>query len=126
MLITMKYAGALALIFLVLSLRVIQGRFGKGAPSLGDGGDQGMLRRIRGHANFAEYVPLILVMMAMLESSGTSPTAIHALGAALLIARVAHGYTFAYLKDWPPGRIVGSSGTLLVLAVAGVMCLIKG
>jgi len=102
--ITMKYAGALALVFLVLSIRVIQGRTGKEGPSLGDGGNPGMLRRIRGHANFAEYVPIILIMMGLLESSGARPLLIHALGAATLVARVAHGYTFAYLENWPLGR----------------------
>lgn len=123
--ITMHYAGALALIFLVLSIRVIQGRAGKGRPSLGDGGDKGMLRRIRAHGNFAEYVPLIVIMMGLLESSGASPMTLHGLGGALLVARLAHGYTFAYLDDFPPGRMLGASLTLLVLLVAGVLCLIR-
>ncbi len=123
--ITMHYAGALALVFLVLSVRVIQGRTGKDGPSLGDGGSKGMLRRIRGHGNFAEYVPLILVMMALLESQGTSAMVLHGLGGSLLAARVAHGYTFAYLDDSPFGRTFGAAVTLLVLATAGVLCLIK-
>ena len=63
MTITLLYAGLLAIWFLVLSIRVIQGRMGPGNPSLGDGGNPVMLRRIRGHANFAEYVPLILLLM---------------------------------------------------------------
>lgn len=37
---TLLYGGALALVFFVLTVRVIQGRSGKGAPSLGDGGDR--------------------------------------------------------------------------------------
>ena len=122
--ITMHYAGALALIFFVLSVRVIQGRMGKGKPSLGDGGDNSMLRRIRGHANFAEYVPLILIMMGLLESQGSSPLVLHGLGGSLLLARVAHGYTFGFLQDSPVGRTLGASLTLLVLAAAGVLCLI--
>jgi uncharacterized membrane protein YecN with MAPEG domain len=123
--ITMHYAGALALVFFVLSLRVIQGRTGKSGPSLGDGGDTGMLRRIRAHGNFAEYVPIILIMMGLLESSGASRMMLHGLGGALLLARISHGYTFAYLKDWPPGRMLGAGLTLLVLGVAGVACLIR-
>src|SRR5690349_15514260 len=68
MIVTPIYAGILAILFFILSMRVIVGR-GKNGPSLGDGGDVRMQRRIRGHGNFAEYVPLILVMMAMLELS---------------------------------------------------------
>ncbi len=123
--ITMRYAGALALVFLVLSIRVIQGRTGKGAPSLGDGGNTEMLRRIRGHANFAEYVPLILIMMGLLEARAVSPMILHALGGGLLVARVSHGYTFAFLKDSVIGRSLGAGLTLLVLGAAGVLCLIK-
>jgi uncharacterized membrane protein YecN with MAPEG domain len=123
--ITMHYAGALALLFLVLSIRVIQGRTGKEGPSLGDGGNKGMLRRIRGHANFAEYVPLILIMMALLEIRGASAMVLHALGASLLIARLSHGITFAFLDDSPIGRTLGAGLTLLVLGAAGVLCLIR-
>ena len=57
MVVTPLYAGLLAIWFLVLSARVVQGRAGPGSPSLGDGGNPAMLRRIRGHANLAEYVP---------------------------------------------------------------------
>jgi uncharacterized membrane protein YecN with MAPEG domain len=60
MTVTPIYAGLLAIVFVLLSARVILGRFGPGNPSLGDGGNLDMLRRIRGHANFAEYVPLTL------------------------------------------------------------------
>ena len=59
MFVTPLYAGLLAVWFLVLSIKVVQGR-GHG-PSLGDGGDPHMLRLMRGHANFAEYVPLALL-----------------------------------------------------------------
>ncbi|NIO40735.1 MAG: hypothetical protein GTO41_11485, partial [Burkholderiales bacterium] len=52
---TALYAGSLALWFLVLSYRVVDRR--RAGIYLGDGGDPGMLRVVRGHANFAEYVP---------------------------------------------------------------------
>ena len=77
MVVTPLYAGALALLFIVLSWRVIQ--FRQRGISLGDGGDPRMLRLIRGHANFAEYVPLILLMMGFLEFGHTSVYVLHAL-----------------------------------------------
>ncbi|MFT2095263.1 MAPEG family protein [Acidiphilium multivorum] len=63
------YGALLALIYLVLSLWVGFGRFGFRVIH-GDGGNDRLARRIRAHANFAEYVPLILLLAALLEASG--------------------------------------------------------
>src|SRR5262245_7889043 len=96
MIVTPLYAGILAILFFVLSIRVVQQR-GHGV-SLGDGGDAKLQRRIRAHGNFAEYVPLILLMMAMLELSRYSIYLLHALGIALVIARLLHGYALSFTE----------------------------
>ena len=116
--ITLLYGGALALWFLVLSIRVIQGR-GGGGPGLGDGGDPMMQRRIRAHGNFAEYTPLILILIGFLELNGTAPWIVHALGASLLLGRLMHGYAFAFTKNSVVGRSGGIVLTLLGLLAAG-------
>jgi uncharacterized membrane protein YecN with MAPEG domain len=121
--VTPLYAGLLALWFVVLSFRVIQKR--RAGISLGDGGDVGMLRRIRAHANFAEYVPLVLVMMAVLESSRTSIYVLHGLGVALLLGRLLHGYAFSFSDNFPLGRAVGTVLTLAALIVGGVLCVLQ-
>lgn len=123
--ITMLYGGALALWFLVLSLRVIQGR-GKGGPGLGDGGDLDMQRRIRAHGNFAEYVPIILILIGFLEISGSSDWLVHALGGSLLAGRLLHGYAFAFTEKSVVGRTGGIVLTLLALLVSGVMSAYTG
>ena len=120
--ITMLYAGLLAVLFLVLSVRVIQTR-GTTSTNLGDGGNATMLRRIRGHGNFAEYVPIVLILMALLENQGTPAWALHTLGGGLLLGRLSHGLTFAFTDSFVPGRMVGMIVTLLVLLAAGVMCI---
>lgn len=124
--ITLLYGGLLALWFLVLSIRVILGRVGPGKPSLGDGGDTDMQRRIRGHANFAEYVPLILVLIGFLELGGLPAWCLHALGAALLIGRLLHGYAFAFTKSFVFGRSGGIALTFASLLVSGVACIYLG
>lgn len=124
--VTLFYGGALALWFLVLTIRVIQGRGQPGGPSLGDGGDAGLQRRIRGHANFAEYVPLILVLLAMLEVNGASTLLLHGIGAALLIGRLLHGFTFAFTEHFALGRVAGIVLTLVSLLTAGVAALWVG
>lgn len=125
MMITLGYAGALGLWFFVLSVRVIQGRIGPGNPSLGDGGNPMMLRRIRGHGNFAEYVPLLLAMIGFLELSGEPKLVIHILGATLLLGRLLHGFAFSFTENSPFGRTGGVALTLLCLLAASSLCLYR-
>lgn len=126
MIVTPLYAGALALWFLVLSMRVVAGRSGPAGPSLGDGGDPAMLRRIRGHANFAEYVPLVLVLMGLLELGGLPRWGLHAIGAVLLLGRLLHGYALSFSGNSPFGRTAGILLTFLALLGAGGLCLYRG
>lgn len=125
MFVTPLYAGLLALWLLVLALRVIHQRR-RARVSLGDGGDIALQRAIRGHANFAEYVPLALVMLAMLELSRTSIYVLHALGLALLFARLLHGYAFSFTPHFPFGRVWGAALTFAVLFIEAVLCLYQG
>lgn len=124
MLITPIYAGILALIYLMLSVRVVQKRFS--GISLGDGGDEMMQRRIRAHANFAEYVPLLLIMIGMLELGRFPALTIHILGALLVVARLLHGYALAYTSKWMTGRKYGAAITFALLLVCGLMCIYLG
>ena len=119
---TTLYAGILALGFALLSVRVIRERR-SGVADLGDGGDVGMLRKIRAHANFAEYVPLILVLMALVEAGSASPIVVHAIGCALVLGRILHGYAFSFSSGSPVGRVAGTALTLSALLGSGTLCL---
>jgi len=123
--ITMLYGGALALVLLVLSIRVIQAR-GQTKVFMGDGGNELMIRRMRGQANFVEYVPMALILMALLEYRGAATWVLHALGATLLVARLLHGYTFAFASHFPPGRFGGAVLTQGVVGVGALLCLWQG
>ena len=125
MIVTPFYAGFLALWFLVLSARVVLRRRAD-SVSLGDAGNKRMLRVMRGHANFAEYVPLALVMMAMLELGRTSTYILHALGLALLIGRLLHGYALSFTEKSWIGRFWGIALTFAVVLVAAVLCIWQG
>jgi hypothetical protein len=124
MIVTPIYAGLLALLFFVLSLRVTQLR-GHGG-SLGDGGNPALLRRIRGHGNFAEYVPFILLMIGMLELSHFSTYLLHGLGVTLVVARVLHAYALSFTERFKFGRYWGTALTFLLLLVCGILCLYQG
>jgi uncharacterized membrane protein YecN with MAPEG domain len=113
---TLLTASALALVCLVLALRVGQGRFRHRVP-LGDGGNPDMLVRMRSHANFVEYVPLLLILMGLLEMAGAARGFLIAFGAALVVFRILH--PIGMPRPAPnPYRATGAAGTALLLLVA--------
>lgn len=81
--ITSAYLGILALLYAVLGLQVSRLRRGN-RVLFGDGDNIKLRSAIRAHANFAEYVPIIVLMVAMLEMSGMPAARVHLLMAALL------------------------------------------
>jgi uncharacterized membrane protein YecN with MAPEG domain len=85
--------------------------------SLGDGGNPLMLPRIRGHGNFAEYVPLILLMMGFLELSHYPAYLLHGIGIVLVIGRLLHGYALSFTEKFFLGRFLGTVLTFTALNV---------
>jgi uncharacterized membrane protein YecN with MAPEG domain len=88
-LITASYVAVLALLYAALGLQVVRLRR-QNRAGFGDGGSTELRSAIRAHAHFAEYVPIIALMAAMLEMSGLPPLKLHALLGALLVARLLH------------------------------------
>jgi len=125
--VTSGYAAVLALIFVALSGWVIAGR-GQFRVNLGDGGQADMNRRIRAHGNFAEYVPLVLLLAALLETSGTSRPTIHVLLLTLVVARILHPIGLvapeASLQQYAC-RGGSAVATLLILLIAAVLLLVR-
>jgi uncharacterized membrane protein YecN with MAPEG domain len=116
------YAAVLALIFVLLSVRVIQMRaFAK--IGLGHGNNPVMERRIRVHGNFAEYVPLALLLLLCMELQSQSRILIHVLCIALIAARVVHAIGVTPVKENFPMRVASVLTTFAVLIVASVMLL---
>ncbi|MBT8139693.1 MAG: MAPEG family protein [Gammaproteobacteria bacterium] len=118
--ITLLYAGLLSIVLFVLSYRIVQIR--QQGVSLGDGGDPAMQRRIRAQGNFTEYVPIILIMIALLELNQLPGYVLHALGLALLVARCLHGYAMSFSESFFIGRFWGTAITFLLLVVCGILC----
>jgi uncharacterized protein len=120
--ITALYAGLLVPIFIILSVRVIRVRRGE-KISVGDGGDATLLRRMRVHANFAEYVPLALLLIGLAESLKTDVRLLHMLGLALVAARILHAVSMSGAKDVLPMRVAGVATTFTILILAAIACL---
>lgn len=123
--ITPAYAGLLTLVFVALSIRVIGARRGA-RVSLGDGGDRALLRRQRVHANFAEYVPLALVLMLLAELQGVPPPVLHGLGLALLAGRLVHAAGVSREPEDFKLRITGMGLTFTALVSAALINLAGG
>jgi hypothetical protein len=123
MTITAVYAGLLGLLFLALTLNVVRTRQASGV-SLGDGDDPALERRIRAHGNFAEYVPLALILIAFVEAAGGSTVTVHGLGLGLLAGRLMHGFALSSLTRRPFFRIGGIVLTIAVVAAASVRLLV--
>ena len=89
MTVTLVTASILALMCLVLAARVSGARM-QHRISIGDRGNEELLVRMRIHGNFVEFVPLVLILMALLEASGADTMWLAAAGAVLVISRVMH------------------------------------
>lgn len=124
MIVTPLYAGLLALWFVVLSVRVINVR--PRGISFGDNGDAKLTRVVRAQANFAEYVPLALLLMGFLEASRYSIYLLHGLGIALVVARLFHGFALSFGWGVRFGRVAGAGVTFAVLLIEAVLCLYQG
>jgi hypothetical protein len=98
---------ALALLWMLyLSLEVVRLRWRHGV-GLGDGGQPDLQAAVRIHANAAEYLPLGLVMLLVLELMAARLWVLHALGLALLVGRVAHCIGLRTRSGASLGRSVG-------------------
>jgi uncharacterized membrane protein YecN with MAPEG domain len=118
------YAALLALLFVVLSVRTLRLRHGL-RIAVGDAGDERMLRAMRVHANFAEYVPLCLFLLYLLEVQGAAAWYLHALGACLLAGRLVHAFGVSHVRENFRYRIVGMTLTLGVLLTAAIGLLLR-
>lgn len=120
--ITALYAGLLGLMAVVLSILV--GRYRTPTAdrrvSIGDGGRQEVLVAMRRHANFVEYVPLMLILIALLELNKVDGTVIHVMGATLVGLRASHAWGMQPDDAQGIFRFIGAVGTMLLLVVSSI------
>jgi len=120
MIVTTTATGILGLIFIVLSARVVLGRTStKTLLGHGENDASPLFIAVRSHANFAEYVPLCLLLIAALEVQHGASLLVKVLAAILILARIAHPIGMA-TPGPNPFRAGGFVGTILVLAVGSV------
>lgn len=114
MIATLSAAGLSGLLFMWLSWRVVQVR-SSAKVMIGDGGDALLLSRIRAHANFAEYVPILLILILAIELSlKSTPPLLLGVAVALPAFRLLHALGMA--RPSPNAlRVLGTLGTWAAL-----------
>lgn len=116
------YASLLALLFVALSIRTLRMRH-KLKVSLGDAGNEALLRAVRVHSNFAEYVPIALLVLILVETSGASPVITNALAICLVAGRISHAYGVSQTKENFRFRVAGMAMTFTSIIGASLALL---
>ena len=120
--VVLLYAAVLAFLFVMLSVRTVLMRRRLGV-AIGHGDDKRMLRATRVHSNFAEYVPLALILIYLVEATGGAPVAVHVLGTCLVVGRISHAFGVSQVNEDVRYRVVGMALTFAVLIAAAARLL---
>lgn len=113
--ITLTIAAAAAVLHIWLAGRVSQLRRGY-KISIGDGGNEALLRRIRAHGNYVENMPVVLILLALVELAGGDPRILWGAAIIFIVSRLLHAFG---MDRTPPSRLrmFGMMGSMLALLI---------
>ena len=114
------YAALLAGFYIFLSVRVVRIRRQE-KVGIGDANNLRLRRAIRAHGNFAEYVPLTVILTAFVEIQQFAVIIIHALCWILIIGRVIHAYGVSQEKEDYRFRVAGMVLTFTTIATSSLL-----
>ena len=123
--ITLFYAGALSVLALFLGIKTGQKRFSKDSNiTIGVGDNFELLQITRAHGNLIENAVFFLILSALLEIVGEIPVlALYILGDVFLLSRIAHAYGITRPGAESIFRMLGATGTFLVLVTQSIWAL---
>jgi len=114
--ISLTMAAGAAILNIWLMMRVGRVR-GQEKVSIGDGGNDRVIRRMRAHSNFVENTAVVLILLALIELATGPTTWLWAVGALYLVGRILHAIGMDGMM-W--GRMTGTVITMLTqLGLAG-------
>ena len=109
---TSIYAGLSGLLLAWLATRIIKERRAN-KVKLGDNGVYKLQSAIRAHGNFAEHMPITIILLFLFEYNGAAIWMIHLIGVTFLVGRWIHSQ--GLLKDDLRKRVQGMGFTFIVL-----------
>jgi uncharacterized membrane protein YecN with MAPEG domain len=118
------YAALLALLFVFLSIRTIRLRR-RLQIAIGHKDDALMLRAMRVHANFAEYAPFSLLLIAFVELASAPALFVQVLCLALLLGRCSHAWGVSQAKEDYRFRVGGMAMTFTAILLASIYLLYR-
>ena len=118
--VTLIYAGLMGLLSVLLANQVLYVRLRGEAVS-----DWKADATLRVQANFVENVPLALVLLYLLETSGIEAVAVHVFGLALVSCRLLHAWGMSRHPGANYPRLIGAQGTFLLLSVMSMAALYR-
>jgi hypothetical protein len=84
-----------------------------------------MLQTVRMHGNFAEYVPFLLILVALLELQQSHVWQLHLVAGLTLAGRVLHAVGLWQSSGTSVPRFVGMLSTFAALIAGAVLLLVK-
>ena len=123
--VTAFVAAICALLLLVTAIDTVRQRL-RLKVAFGDDGDPKLISASRAHGNLAEYAPITIILLGLLETARANHMALMVIGAIFLIGRVAHViglYTPSEPGKAPLGRQIGVAATFGILLVLGLWTL---
>lgn len=117
--ITALLSSLLGFMFVWLSMQVIKQRK-EHKVSIGDGGVNALSMAVRAHGNFAEYVPISLLLLACAEINGANTVVVVLFAVCILLGRIFHAYAFLAGKNHFKPRVMGMKITLYTLLALGL------
>jgi uncharacterized protein len=123
MYVTPFYSGIFGLFFVALSVRtlLLRRKFG---IAIGSNNQPLLERASRVHSNFAEYVPMSLLLIYFLELKMPSNVWIHFVCIALLVGRISHAYGVSQVQEKFIYRVIGIALTFMVIISTSVRLII--
>jgi len=118
--ITALYLALLALLYLGLTINIIRYRL-KFQVGIGSNGNKTLAKAIRVHANFIEYTPIAMLLLASYEINGGSASVVHSLGALFLVGRLLHVKGLSSSIGITIERRLGMLSSFIVIATLAVM-----
>lgn len=115
------YAGIAGLLLLALSFNVMQQWARVTRQGLAQDGDLRRAEKLLG--SFAEYVPLMLILIFLLENRGAPAYVLHSLGIALIMGRLLHAFGTNRMAMAGFMRFAGAQLTYLAIMVASLACI---
>ncbi len=121
--ISVVFAAILGLLAAALTANVIVNRV-RTKVTAGDGGDARLAQSIRAHGNFIEQAPLAVLLLIAAEMMGMRAPIVIALGALLLVSRLASAVALNGSLGLTTLRQVGGGTAVIAMAAISIAVLL--